>query len=146
MMDHDLFFCEEASCWLGQGIITFSMTNDALPFYARWTISPKSIDDIYCRQEIEIDGIMDKMENTLHLYNFDNNKFIITVENEVWGRVQGAGLLEEKTIAWEFRMQSSGFEGMEIYEKISSKQYALHSEYMSPDHYRTNIKGELWKK
>jgi hypothetical protein len=144
-IQHELFF-KEPGTWLGQGVISFTMTQDQLRFYARWTVTEVDLNDIYCTQEIEIDGMSDKMENSIHITDVSQGKFKINLENSLWGVVQGEGLISDETVAWEFRRQGEGFEGLEVYEKSGEGQYLLKADYLSPDMYRTMIEGELWKK
>ena len=144
-ISHELFFGEPGT-WLGQGVISFTMTQDQLKFYARWTITEIDVNDIYCTQEIEIDGMSEKMKNSLHIYEIADEKFAIELENSLWGTVKGTGIISPKSVAWEFRRQGEGFEGLEIYERSSAGQYLLKADYLSPDMYRTMIEGELWKK
>ena len=67
------------------------------------------------------------------------------LENEALGKVQGKGLISEKVIAWEFRMQDIGFEGFEFYEKLDDKNYLMRAEYATADQFRTVINGKIWK-
>ncbi len=143
--DHKLFF-EKDQVWLGQGVINFSMTCDQLKFYARWSCSETADHGVLCRQEIEIDGVMDRIENQFEFHDLLEGRFVVALENPVWGNVKGKGLIDQKTIAWEFFRQESGYEGLEVYEKLDTDQYLLRAEYMSPDLYRTQIEGEVWKK
>lgn len=142
LKDHVLFF--KPQIWLGQGKITFSMSDDVLPFYARWTVhEPEEEGEYVYIQEVEVEGMTDKMENRVRIYDFSDHKFCIEMENPLWGKAVGEGLIDHKVISWEFRRQS-GFEGFEIYEVNDNGQYYLRAEYMSPDLYRTHIQGELW--
>jgi hypothetical protein len=67
------------------------------------------------------------------------------LENELLGKVKGAGVIDEKTIAWEFH-GTGGLEGFEVYELQDNGDYMMHAEYSSPDQFRTIIDGRIWKK
>jgi hypothetical protein len=61
------------------------------------------------------------------------------------GSVQGKGIIDAKTIAWEFRGHPD-FEGFEVYELQENGDFMLHAEYSSLDQIRTIIDGRIWKK
>lgn len=133
--------------WLGQGQISLSMAQEELTFFTRWTVNHVDTDGkITCAQEIQIKGLSDIMHNDFLLFDLKEGSFTIDLENEALGRVTGKGLIDEKMIAWEFRVEDLGFDGFEIYEKQDDKNYNLRAEYATGDQFRTLIKGKLWQK
>jgi hypothetical protein len=143
MKGHRLFF--EKFAWLGEGKISVTMSKEALKFYARWSISKASATECCFVQEVEIDEMLEKMENRLRFYDFNEEEFKVELENNVWGKVLGQGTVNDSVIAWEFRDQEANVEGFEVYEIKKEGGYLLRAEYMSSDNYRTMIEGELWE-
>lgn len=141
MFAHTLFF--NNTPWTGKGSIFITMSNEEINFCARWI--PNKIEDTLIKftQEVEINDMMEKMENCISFKNFSDDKFEVELENNVWGHVKGNGIMNDKTISWEFKDREANIEGFEIYEKVSDTKYLLRAEYMSSDHHRTHIQGEL---
>lgn len=145
MFKHEFIF--EPGIWIGEGKITFSASAEHLHFYTRWRID--KYDDskgIECNQEVEMHGGGDEnMHNLLSFYDKAANSFNVTLENELVGKVKGKGIIDDKTIAWEYRGHPD-FEGFEVYELQENGDYMVHAEYSSSDQYRTIIDGRIWKK
>jgi hypothetical protein len=132
--------------WLGEGKIQLNMVEEELGFFTRWKIAGK--DDtgkIECVQEIQVKGLSDIMHNQFLFFDLSSNQFAIELENQALGRVLGKGLVSEKVIAWEFRIEDLGFEGFEFYEKQEDNSYLMHAEYATTDQFRTIIKGRVWE-
>lgn len=136
--------------WLGEGKITFSGSPDLLKFYTRWDIAPAEpegeLHEIVCLQIVEMQGATEEhIKNRFTFSQVDSVSFVLELENELIGVVQGKGLMDEKKIAWEFRGHST-FEGFEVYELQENGDYLFHAEYVSPDQFRSLIDGRIWKK
>ena len=135
------------SSWLGQGKIQLNMVSEELGFFTRW--NAENVDGsgrIECLQEIQVKGLSDIMHNEFLIYNLSaTGEFSIDLENQALGRVTGTGLINEKIIAWEFRVEEIGFEGFELYEKQDENNYLMRAEYATSDQFRTLIQGRLWK-
>ena len=139
-------FILEPGSWLGQGTISFSESSDQLKFYTRWKVSKSKAQLINCFQEIEIEGIGEKMENTFILSDLSPINFHIKLENHLLGSVDGKGVIDEKLIAWEFRDPgTTGFEGYEVYELQPDGSYLMRAEYASSDQMRTIVQGKIWR-
>jgi hypothetical protein len=67
------------------------------------------------------------------------------LENQALGKITGKGLINEKVIAWEFRVEDIGFEGFELYEKQDDLTYLMRAEYATSDQFRTLIQGRVWQ-
>lgn len=132
--------------WLGDGTITFNEFGHELKFYTKWIQSETNPNVIAYVQEIEVEGLIDKTSNRFILTKLQPGKFTITLENDSLGKVEGKGVIDEKSIAWEFRNKELGFEGFELYELQSDGNYVTRGEYISIDQLRTIIAGRLWKK
>lgn len=132
--------------WLGDGTITFNEFGHGLKFYTRWKVTDSSEKAVNCTQEIEVEGLMDKTQNKFTLSDLKPTSFTITLENESLGKVTGKGVIDEKTVAWEFSNKELGFEGFEIYEIQEDGSYITRGEYISIDQLRTIIEGKIWKK
>jgi hypothetical protein len=132
--------------WLGEGKIKLNMVDEELSFLTRWNSTDSNGDGkVECVQEIQVKGLSEVMHNLFVLYNFNSGEFAIDLENQALGRVVGKGLINEKVIAWEFRVEDIGFEGFEFYEKQSDDSYIMRAEYATEDQFRTLIQGKVWK-
>jgi hypothetical protein len=139
-------FLMSPSSWLGQGKIQLNMVSEELAFFTRWNISNVDGDGrIECLQEIQVKGLSDIMHNEFYIYNLANGEFTIDLENQALGKITGTGLVNEKMIAWEFRIEDIGFEGFELYEKQDDNNYLMRAEYATSDQFRTLIQGRVWK-
>lgn len=137
--------------WIGQGKITFSASPAQLRFYTKWLISERKENEISAEQIIEQQGEADLMANSFSFTDLTPVSFKISVNSELLGTVIGKGLIDPKTIAWEFRQamnpdREEPFEGFEVYELQEGGDYLLHAEYFSGQEYRTIIDGRIWKK
>lgn len=134
------------SSWLGQGKIQLNMVSEELAFFTRWSVENVDGDGrIECTQEIQVKGLSDIMHNEFLIYNLASGEFAIDLENQALGRITGKGLVNDKVIAWEFRVEEIGFEGFELYEKQDEKNYLMRAEYATSDQFRTLIQGRVWQ-
>ena len=145
MIEHPFIF--KAGAWLGEGKITLSMMEDALPFYTKWKVPEISSNGrVDSMQEIQITGLADVMQNQFAFYDITRKGFHIELENQSIGQVVGKGIISEKLIGWEFRLDHLGFEGFEFYEKSELPDtYLMHAEYATNDDFRTVIHGKIWR-
>ena len=144
MTKHPFIF--SPGSWLGEGKIKLNMIDEELTFLTKWNFD--SLDPegkIECIQEIQVKGLSDIMHNQFLLYDFNSGEFTIDLENQALGKIVGKGLINEKVIAWEFRVEDIGFEGFEFYEKQSDDSYLMRAEYSTSDQFRTLIQGRVWK-
>jgi hypothetical protein len=137
--------------WIGQGKITFSSSPAQLRFYTKWLISEQKENEILAEQIIEQQGEVDLMANSFSFTDLTPVSFKISVSSELLGSVIGKGVIDPKTIAWEFRQPMNPdredlFEGFEVYELQEGGDYLMHAEYFSGQEYRTIIDGRIWKK
>lgn len=122
------------------------MVDEELFYFTRWVVNARSdIGDIECIQEIQVKGMSDIMHNQFTIKNLSPTAFVIELENQALGRVQGEGVINDKVIAWEFRVKDIGFEGFEFYEKQPDNTYFMRAEYATSDQFRTIISGKLWQ-
>ena len=106
---------------------------------------PNEDKEVLCQQRVEIQGSGDGINNRFVVSELLGGRFKIHLENELLGYIEGTGLVDSKTIAWEFR-NNSAVEGFEVYELQENGDYMFHAEYSSPDQFRTIIDGRIWKK
>lgn len=146
------FFIFEPGIWIGEGKVTFTASPEKLHFFTKWVVEEfDASKGIICHQWVEIQGINENMLNYLTFYNIKSDSFSLMLENNLVGKVPGTGLLEKNKIAWEFRGHPE-IEGFEVYELLDEgnsreeRDYKLHAEYASTEHYRTIIDGRIWKK
>ena len=146
MADTKHGFILSPSTWLGEGKIRLNMVEEELAFYTRWDISNSDpAGKIDCTQEIQVKGLSDLMLNQFSFFDLSANNFTIELENQALGRVKGEGLINDKVIAWEFRIEDIGFEGFEFYELQPDNSYLMRAEYATSDQFRTLIQGKMWK-
>src|ERR1700722_10287684 len=110
MANHLFIF--SAGIWLGEGKITFSASNEQVPFSTRWTIEEEENKAISCLQEVEMRGSNEKVLNKLSFSHLTPASFRVDLENEMVGKVSGKGIIDTKKIAWEMR-EHLGFRGFE---------------------------------
>lgn len=143
MFEHEFLF--STGIWIGEGRVSFSTSPEFLHFYTRWMVEKEENGVIRCSQEVEMRGIEEIVRNIFVFSHFNDNHFNLELTNALFGEVAGKGIIDNKTIAWEFRGQQT-FEGFEVYEKQENGDYMLHAEYSSPDQLRTIVDGRIWKK
>lgn len=146
-MNNQHQFIFKPGIWIGEGKVTFSSSPEHVNFYTKWIVSePDSNGSINCQQLVEIRGVTEKVFNEVLVYQIYLDHFLIKLENNMLGSVVGKGVIDEKTIAWEYRGENQ-VDGFEIYHLQENGDYILHAEYASPkDEYRTIIDGLIWKK
>lgn len=145
MNQHAFLF--NSGIWLGQGTIQLNMVTEELAFFTRWSVENKdNSKGIACEQEIQIKGFADMTRNKFIISNIEHGEFVIDLENQAVGKIQGKGLINDKIIAWEFRINDIGFEGFELYERQEDQSYLLRAEYATTDQFRTLIQGRIWQK
>jgi hypothetical protein len=144
-MENHLFLLQPHG-WLGEGRIKLNMVDEELFFFTRWVVNPRNESgEIECLQEIQVKGMSDIMHNQFMIKNLSPGTFLIELENQALGKVQGDGVINDKVIAWEFRIKDLGFEGFEFYEKQPDNSYLMRAEYATSDQFRTIISGKLWQ-
>ncbi|MBI3237157.1 MAG: hypothetical protein HYZ48_05620 [Chlamydiales bacterium] len=137
-------FLLKPSRWLGQGRIQLNMVAEELNFVTKWSIS-ESGGKIECLQEIQVKGLSEVMRNQFEISDVNSGEFQIQLENEALGKITGKGIINEKVIAWEFRIEEMGFEGFEFYEMQDEQNYLMRAEYATADQFRTLIQGKVWR-
>ncbi len=142
MDSHNFLFI--AGHWKGSGEISLAESEEPLIFTTQWTIEVAD-SRISCTQEIEIEGLPEKMSNAYLITHQGLSHFDIQLSNPLFGTVVGKGLKAPNFIAWEFRgLHDAGFDGFEKYDRHPNGLYSIHAEYTSGDHSRTVISGSLW--
>lgn len=134
------------SSWIGEGKIKLNMVDEELGFVTRWTVADRDpTGKIECVQEIQVKGLSDIMHNQFFFSHMTPSSFKVELENQSLGKVEGSGIINDKVIAWEFRLTDIGFEGFEFYEKQEDGSYLMRAEYATDDQFRTIIQGKVWK-
>lgn len=131
--------------WLGEGKITFSTSSTPLKFYVKWCVFPEQNQEIQAVQTIEIQGSQEHLVNQFTFSQLKPDSFSLTLESEATGRVNGKGVQDAKTIAWEFPIPER-LNGFEVYEKQSNGDFSFHAEYGEAADFRHLIQGLLWQK
>ena len=144
MQGHQFIF--SSGLWIGEGKITFSASPNHLRFYTKWDIKPMDkAGAIQCMQQVEMEGGEERVLNQFICSDLQPEAFKIILRNELLGEAVGKGIVDAKTIAWEFRGDPD-FEGIEVYELQENGDYMLHAEYTSSEDFRTIVDGRIWKK
>lgn len=144
MTQHD--FLLTPGLWLGEGKISFSASPEFIKFYTKWDIKEEAPGIMGATQIVEMQGLEEQQViNVFTIKEILPESFQLTLENEIVGMVEGKGVRDRHTIAWEFRNHTT-FEGFEVYEKQENGDYFLHAEYGAPDQFRTIIEGLIWLK
>ncbi len=141
MIPHFIFHPGE---WLGTGQVSFSMSPDVLHFRTKWVVAVTENRWFHCTQTVEIVG-GDRIVNNFLIKPQGTDAFEIILENELLGTFSGTGVIEDRTVAWEFR-EKGAFEGYEVYRRTDDSEYTMHAEYLSSDQMRTMIRGRIWKR
>lgn len=139
-------FIFKPGIWIGEGKIAFSASPESVRFYTKWVIEPLKKGEIGAEQQVEMQGSEPNTKTQFRFYNITPTTFSLELDNETLGRIVGTGVIDPKTIAWEFHTQVEGLEGFEVYELQDNGDYMLHAEYASTDQFRTIIDGRIWKK
>ncbi len=131
--------------WVGAGRITFNNSPELIRFYTRWIIEKDDQGKIHCNQLIEMQETGQKVENRFSIYEVNNNAFKINLQNEGISSATGLGIIDAKSIAWEFHGKGE-LEGFEVYELQENGDYMLHAEYASTSLLRTIVDARIWRK
>lgn len=142
-MNHHHLFIFQPGRWIGSGKISFSASPEQIRFYTSWELDNLQEGMICARQRVEMDA-SEEVSNRFTFYDISAEKFKLSLESELIGMINGHGIIDKTTIAWEFR-GGGGIEGFEVYELQDSGDYLLHAEYSS-DLFRTIIDGRIWRK
>lgn len=140
---HSFLFTE--STWIGEGKVILGSQPQPIHFYTRWVIGPVTNGTITCDQKVEMEKGIGTVNNQLTLSNITPQTFEILLTSDQLQRVPGRGLIDPKTIAWEFRGLPD-FEGFEVYELQDNGDYLFHAEYISMEQVDTVIDGRIWRK
>lgn len=132
--------------WIGEGTISFSTSPQSIHFYTKWLNNEYHPTFGYISsQQVEMQGVEESVFNKLIITEATPTSFVMTLENNLIGKVTGKGVIDVKTIAWEYR-NGKDLEGFEVYELQDNGDYLFHAEYSSTDQYRTIIDGRIWPK
>lgn len=140
---HEFIF--QPGAWIGEGKIAFSASPDHLHFYTKWEVAALPDPDVIAIQKVEMQGASESVSNRFKLSGITEEKFHISLKNEMVGEVTGTGIVDPRSIAWEFR-GNENFEGFEVFEIQEGGDYMFHAEYTSQDQFRTIIDGRIWRK
>ena len=143
MAGHEFIFTPGQ--WLGEGYVTFNGSPNRLRFFTKWIITQAENGLIDCQQRVELEGREEDVFNHWIFSNLQPTLFNVELTSEDVGKVQGKGVLNDTTIAWEF-LSNPESEGFEVYELQPNGDYKLHAEYLSVEHFRIIIDGHIWKK
>lgn len=131
--------------WIGEGRVTFSYSPERLRFYTKWDVHAATAGLIKGKQIVEMEGGVEHLLNHFVFSEVEAQSFAVELTSDLLGTIRGKGIIDPKTIAWEFR-GNPDFEGFEVYELQENGDYMLHAEYASTDQFRTIIDGRIWRK
>lgn len=142
MTQHAFIFSE--GTWLGEGKIRFSSSPTEITYRTSWSQLSFEPSRIVLRHKVELEGVPEMVTNKFEIIGANDSSFLIKLSNELMEDAIGKGVIEEKKIAWEFRLPN--FEGFEVYTLLEDGSYQVHAEYLSSDLFGTIINGKIWKK
>lgn len=145
-------FIFQPGIWLGEGKITLSTSPSQVPFYTKWSVEAAKSGMIIGEQQVEQRGESEKLYNRFVFSDITENAFHIELDNTLFGKVQGTGVIETESITWKYQRQFIAeeglviLEGLENYSLLNNGDYVFHAEYWSDESFRTLIDGRIWKK
>lgn len=139
-------FLLEPGIWLGEGKVAVVSHDNEIKFYTRWRVEEKRGGKIIAVQEVELAKGEDKTVNTFMLSQINDENFLMQLQNDLFGQVFGKGIINDKSIAWEFHGKDLAFEGFEVCQLQEDESYLTRAEYTSTGEPHTVIIGKLWKK
>lgn len=98
-----------------------------------------------CVQQVEMQGVDEKVINQFVIYAISEKKFKIDLQSESISLAKGSGVIDLKSVAWEFH-GTKGVEGFEVYQLQENGDYMMHAEYSSAELFRTIVDARLWRK
>ncbi len=131
--------------WIGGGKITFSASSEIIRFYTSWMIEKEEDGRLCCVQQVEMQGVDEKVINQFVIYAISEKKFKIDLQSESISLAKGSGVIDLKSVAWEFH-GTKGVEGFEVYQLQENGDYMMHAEYSSAELFRTIVDARLWRK
>lgn len=144
-MENHLFILK-TGFWHGEGKIQLNMIEEELLFQTTWNVLEEREGVISCVQEIQIEGLSENMKNEITFFNISSGGFSVELTNHNIEKVQGKGIIDSQTIAWEFKDRETNFEGFEVYHLEKDGGYKMHAEYVTSDQFRTKIVGKIRQK
>jgi len=141
-MENHLFILK-SGFWKGEGKIQLNMIEEELLFTTTWNVLEENEGRISCIQEIQIEGLSENMKNELTFFSLTPTSFSVEMTNHNIEKIQGKGIIDGQTIAWEFKDQETNFEGFEVYHLEKDGGYKMHAEYVTSDQFRTKIIGKI---
>lgn len=128
--------------WEGEGTVSFSTSEEQLFFETEWTVEPQESGVIQCKQRVKMEGADEEMLNHFEISGLQSGSFIITLSNHIVDHVEGKGVIDAGSIAWEF-LSGVEMQGYESYKPQSETEYSFHAEYNSTEDMRTIIDGAI---
>jgi hypothetical protein len=149
MSEHQFIF--SPGIWLGQGVITFSYSEEKISYYTKWIVEHGDDGTIHAQQQVQKQGEKETLLNFLVFSPATPQHFSVELKNEEIECVQGKGMRDDKQILWTYYTNISSpqietFEGFESYLLQSNGEYNSHAEYTSIGEYTTIVDGKIWKK
>ncbi|MDR3625074.1 MAG: hypothetical protein P4L16_08065 [Chlamydiales bacterium] len=139
-------FLLEEGVWLGEGQIELCQYAQQLTYYTKWKIGPLVDGKIDAIQEVEIADGHERVINRYSFFKTEAHSFQIELENELFGKVSGKGIISTGAIAWEFHGEDLIFEGFELFQLKNDGTYINRAEYATDGEPHSIISGTLWKK
>lgn len=148
-MSEQLFLIHPlTTAWIGEGKMDVTGFSDPMVFFTRWQFVQKDQNTkaLSWKQEIQIAGHAEMLINHYSIFNVTSKGFAIRLENDLWGMMEGKGILESDFIGWEF--SHPGFHGFEWYRlDAETKNYQMQGEFITlSEQTTTKVNGMLWKK
>lgn len=140
MTAHTFLF--KPGIWQGEGTITLSVSPTVLRFTTQWDVSPAHEGTIDVVHLVHIEDTETPLRNTLRFFNIHKSTFEVELSNEILGTALGKGIIDDTTIAWEFRHHAD-MDGFELFQKDDTNGYHVRAEYASPDKSHSIIRAHI---
>lgn len=128
--------------WEGEGTITLSVSPTTLHFKTEWNIQPIHEGSIEAVHSVHIEGSEAPLKNILRFFNFTKESFQVELRNEILGSAYGKGVIDGRTLGWEFRHHDA-MDGYELFKIDEKGGYHVHAEYASPDKCHSTIHAHI---
>ncbi len=135
-------FILEPGKWVGEGQITFSVTNQSVNYRTVWTIHPEHKGAILAQQMVYLEGVEEPTRNFYKFSRQQGESFSVIMENPLFGDVSGQATLNEELFEFEIA-HSNEFFGKESYRSLPENCFEVSATYTSEEKETTQIRGLL---
>lgn len=137
-----MIFIFEPGEWVGEGEISFFAGAQKSSYRTKWEIHPIFKERVLAVHSVFLKGVDEPIMNFYRFSSFEEGLFKVEMENILFGKVEGAGLIETDRVKWEFT-ETPHFRGFEEYTRLGNGSYRAVAAYTSGDGGTSQIVGTL---